>query len=110
MTKGKIEAGFARLARLGSGGDGEDVTDVQESMRRAGLLTLVATPPGSTLHLLFPRTINRIEHEVRGVIDRVTAVGYTESDEDAKIVSELTDDIRDALIDYQVSGNPKPFL
>jgi len=39
-VKGKIEAALARLDRLGLG---EDVADVQESMRRANLFTSVAS-------------------------------------------------------------------
>ena len=44
------------------------------------------------------------------LLGRVEAVGYTESDEDVQIVSELMDDIRDTVTDYQVSSNLKPFL
>ena len=36
--------------------------------------------------------------------DRIGAVGYTTNGGDVQIVSELTDDIRDAVIDYQVSA------
>ena len=32
------------------------------------------------------------------------------NDEDTQIVSGITDDIRDAVTDYQVSGNRKLFL
>ena len=41
---------------------------------------------------------------------RVEAVGYEENDRDAQIVSELMDNIRDAVTDYQVSGDYKLFL
>jgi len=44
-TKAKIEAVFARLDRLGLGEDGEDVADVQESMRRADLFMYVTLAP-----------------------------------------------------------------
>lgn len=44
------------------------------------------------------------------VLSRVEDVGYTEDDEDVQIVSELMDNIRDVVIDYQVSCDPKPFL
>ena len=37
-------------------------------------------------------------------------MGYAENDEDVQIVSELVDDIRDAIIDFQVSGDPNLFL
>ena len=43
-------------------------------------------------------------------MDRVEAVGYTKNDEDIQLVSELVDDIRDAVIDYQVGGDPKQFI
>ena len=33
-------------------------------------------------------------------------MGYVENDKDAQIVSELMDDIRDAVTDYQVSCQP----
>ena len=37
MAKEKVEAAFARLDKLCSGKGGENVADVQESMRQAGL-------------------------------------------------------------------------
>jgi len=55
-------------------------------------------------------TLEQIKHKLRGVLDRVEAVGYTENDEDVQVVSELMDDIQGAVIDYQVSGNPERFL
>jgi len=48
MAEGKIEATFARFDRLGLGKDNEDVTDAQESTRRAELFTsVISTPPVS---------------------------------------------------------------
>ena len=44
------------------------------------------------------------------MLGRVEAAGYTENDVDIQTVSELVDDIRDAVTDYQVSGDPKQFL
>ena len=37
-------------------------------------------------------------------------MGYTEDDEDVEVVSDLVNDIRDAVTDYQVSDDFKPFL
>ena len=37
-------------------------------------------------------------------------MGYVENDKDVQTVSELMDDIRDAITDYQVSSDPKLFL
>ena len=72
----------------------------------------VGHPNSSSVdHVLTPfSTLNRIEHKVQEVLDRVNAAGYKETDEDVRIVSEFMDDIRDAVTDYQVSSNPKQFL
>ena len=37
------------------------------------------------------------------MLGRVKAIDYEESDEDGQVVSELMDDIRDTVTDYQVS-------
>ena len=37
------------------------------------------------------------------MLGNIGAVGYVENDEDVQTVSELMDDIRDAVTDYQVS-------
>ena len=37
--------------------------------------------------------------------NRVTAQGYKESPGDVQAASEIAEDIRDALLDYQVSGD-----
>ena len=42
--------------------------------------------------------------------DRTGTAGHTVNEEDSRIVSELVDDIRDAVIEYQVSGNLEPLL
>ena len=42
------------------------------------------------------------------VSGRIDTVGHTANEEDVQIVSELADNIRDAVIEYQVCGNPKP--
>jgi hypothetical protein len=44
------------------------------------------------------------------VLDRIETVGHAENKEDIQVVSELMDDIRDAVIACQVSGNLKAFL
>ena len=41
---------------------------------------------------------------------RVEAVDYAGNEEDAQVVSDLMDKIRDVLTDYQVSVEPKQFL
>jgi hypothetical protein len=44
------------------------------------------------------------------ILGRIEAADYTGNDEDVQIVSELMDDVRDAVADYQVSCDPKPLL
>ena len=39
------------------------------------------------------------------MLGNIGAVGYVENDEDVQTVSELMDDIRDAVTDYQVSDS-----
>ena len=41
---------------------------------------------------------------------RVEAVEYMGNEEDVRAVSDLVDEIRDAAIDYQVSGDPNQLL
>ena len=113
VTKEKIKTAFARLDKLELGlrGDSQDAVDVEESVRRADLFASVTSPcRGFTMYRLFSSTLDRIKHRLREVLDRVEAVGYTESDEDIQIVSELMDGIRDAVTDYQVSSDPSPSL
>jgi len=43
-------------------------------------------------------------------LGRAEAVDYVENDEDVQIVSELVEDIRDAVINYWVSEDPTPLL
>ena len=40
---------------------------------------------------------------------RINAEGYKESQDDIQTVSEIAEDIRDALLDYQVCSN-KPYV
>lgn len=41
--------------------------------------------------------------KLRDISDRVENAGYTGSDEDSKVVSELMEEIRAVIIDYKVS-------
>jgi len=56
------------------------------------------------LYQLLSSALNRIKCGLQGVLGRVEAAGYIENDEDIHVVSELMDDIRGAVTDYQVSG------
>ena len=43
------------------------------------------------------------------VLDHIEAVGYVENEKDVQTVSDLMDEIRDAVTDYQVSGDARLF-
>lgn len=55
------------------------------------------------------RSLTQIEGKLREASNHIGTVGYMTNEEDVQIVSELMDDTRDAIIDYQVSGALKPF-
>ena len=110
MTKGKIETALARLDKFHLGRDGEDVTDALELMRQDDLLLwVILTLPGLFQYQPLSRTLDQIKDRHCAVLDRIEAVGYVENDKDVQIVSELVDDIRDVVTDYQVSSDPKQF-
>jgi len=54
--------------------------------------------------------LEHIERKLQEILNRVDAAGHTENDEDVQIVSELMDDIRDAVTDFQVGCDPKSIL
>ena len=55
-------------------------------------------------------TLEQIKDKLQQVLSDIEAVGYMENDRDVQIVSELMDDIQDAVTDYQVSSDPRWFL
>jgi len=63
--------------------------------------------PRLIVYLLLFSALNRIKCGLQGVLGRVEAAGYTENDEDIHILSELMDDIRDPITNYQVGSTPK---
>ena len=59
-------------------------------------------PPSSS----FPRsTLRSIRDDGNVLHDRINAQGFKECQNDILAVSGIVDDIRDALLDYQVSDN-----
>jgi len=48
-------------------------------------------------------TLERFKEKLQEVSDRVENAGYTGSDQDAGVVSQLMDEIRTAIVDCQVS-------
>ena len=109
MTKEKLEAIFARLDRLGLGENDGHTIYPQDSVRRADLFTLVIPTPRYSSHRLLFSALNRIKDKLQMVLDRIQAAGYMGDDKDIQIVSELMDDIRDVVTDYQVREDLTPF-
>jgi len=106
MTQEKIETIFARLDRLGLDDPdvNKDEVDPQESMRRVDLFMSVLLVPHLILNQLLSSALGKIKQKLQAVYDRIQAEDYTGNEGDAQIVSELMDDIRDAVTDYQVNG------
>ena len=110
MTKGKIEAALERLDKLGSGENAEEAIDAQGSVLHVGPLKLVTSASYSVLRLFLSSTLNRIKHKLQAVLGHVGAADYTGNEEDVRVVSGLMDEIRDAVMDYQVSDDPDQLL
>lgn len=102
VTKERLEAIFARLDRLGLGENDGHTIDPQDSVRRADLFKLVIPTPRYSSHQPLFSALNRIKDKLQMVLDRIQAAGYMGDDKDIQIASELMDDIRDAVTDYQV--------
>ena len=49
-------------------------------------------------------TLERFKEKLQEVFDRIENAGYTGSDEDAEVVSQVMDEIRAAIVDCPVSG------
>lgn len=54
------------------------------------------------------RTLEGIKDDLQALSERSGAAGYRENDADVHAMSELAEDLRDALIEYQVSPGPPP--
>lgn len=52
------------------------------------------------------RTLEKIKDKLRVILERTSLIGYQENDADARAVGELAQDVRDAVIEYQVGPNP----
>jgi len=52
------------------------------------------------------RALEGIKDELHALSERSSAVGYQENGTDGHAVCELAEDIRDAIIEYQVSSGP----
>ena len=48
-------------------------------------------------------TLERFEEKLQEISDRIENAGYTGSDGDAEVVSQVMDEVRTAIVDSQVS-------
>ena len=68
------------------------------------LFEYVAATHHDPVPALIPcRTLEEIKDELQSMLERTSAVGYKETDADVHTVGELAEDVRDAVIEYQVS-------
>jgi len=105
VVRGKIETILARLGRLkdelGNAGDGG------ESDRRRILFEWVSFDVCGRLSILpHLRALERIVDELRPLSERSSGLDYQETDSDGQIISELAEDLRDAVMEYQVGLGP----
>jgi len=61
---------------------------------------------GGSLCLPHLSTLEGIKDELQSISERSSAAGYQESDADGRAVCELAEDLRDAVIEYQVGSDP----
>ena len=74
------------------------MADVQGTMRWAGLLMWVIWHlPELIVYQPHSSTLEQIKDKLQGMLGHIDAVGYTENGKDVQTVSELMDDIRDAI-------------
>jgi hypothetical protein len=56
--------------------------------------------------LIHLRALEGIKDELQPLSERSSAVGYQENDADRHAISELAEELRDTIIEYQVSPDP----
>ena len=61
------------------------------------------------LRSFYTSTLRSIRDAGNVLYTRISIEGYEESQEDIQTVSQIAEDIRDALLDYQVCSN-KPYV
>ena len=100
--KDKTESTLARLGRFTV--EGGTAKDKGELKRKMILFEYVGATQHEPVPALIPcRTLEEIKDELRSMLERTSAVGYKETDADVHTVGELAEDVRDAVIEYQVS-------
>ena len=105
--KDKLDSVLKRLgAQLYSEDDGGGPWDENWYDQRTELFEYVTrinpNPPSCRF---FPSTLRLIRVKGNALCDRIKTQGHEECQGDIQAVSEIAEDIRDALLDYQVGGD-----
>lgn len=64
-----------------------------------------ASQAGSRVKPVYLRVLEGIKDELHPISERSNAAGYRENDADVQAMSELAENVRDAIIEYQVSSD-----
>ena len=97
---------MARLDRLYSQDDDDGLLGVDEGEQRAKLFEWVLGVNHNLLSRSLSTSTLRLTRNTGNVLyHRINTEGYEESQGDIQAVSEIADDIRDALLDYQVCND-----
>jgi len=107
--KNKLDSAIARLDRVCLQDDNDDddgLLDEKRHRQRAKLFKWVLGINYSLQLCSFStRTLRLIKDAGNVLYNRVNAEGYEESQDDIQAASKIAEDIRDALLDYQVCSN-----
>lgn len=94
---------MARLDQLCSAEGGDDDNGYESW---AKLFKYVVPPHHQSMTALtLPSTLRLTRDNGNTLYNRINAEGYQESEDDIQAVSGIAEDIRDALLDYQVCDN-----
>ena len=104
--KSKLDSAMTRLNRLYLQDDNAGYWDENEHEQRVKLFQWVFRINHSLLSRSFsPRTLRLIRDTGKKLYNRMNTEGYKESRDDIEAVSGIAEEIRDALLDYQVCSD-----
>ena len=106
MTREKIDTLLKWLDKLGLGtNDGDGVHILQSTQGDApAFASVILVPLCSIQCSIRSSSLEGIKQKLQEVFNRIENAGYMGNDENVKVVSELMDDIRAAVINCQVSS------
>ena len=105
--KNKLDSAMARLDRLCLQDEDAGLWDENEHKQRAKLFEWVFRITHNLPSRSFSTSTLRLIKDAGDVLyNRINTEGYKESQDDIQAVSGIAEDIRDALLDYQVCSDP----